>query len=128
MMIKHLGRWLSTGLLALTLAACETTSLKAPGAEKGTGSVTDFSLEPNTRVALYKEAEMADGKQPELTYGSMDAYFVTIDDVTYMVHYDDQAEFKSLKKGDKIAFKATGDYARKEKNGQNYRVILLNEM
>lgn len=126
MMIKQLCRWASAGLLALTLAACQTASLEAPGIDRGQGTVTDFSTEPNIHVAFYQPP--AAGTTPDLKYGSMDANFITIDDVTYMVEWNDTADFKSLKKGEKLNFRATGMFARKQTSGQNYRVILLNEM
>ncbi len=127
MKIKSLCKLALAGLLGLILTACETASLEAPGSDKGQGAVTDFSIEPNTRVALYSRPTQGEAP-PELSYGSMDAHFVTIDNVTYMVDWNDVADFKSLKNGDKIFFKATGKLARKEKTGQNYKVILLNEM
>lgn len=126
MIVKQLSRWVSTGLLALVLAACETASLEAPGIDRGQGIVADFSIEPNINIALYDPPHA--GLSPDLTYGSMDAHFVTLDDVTYFVDWNDVNDFKSLKKGDKINFRATGKLARKQNNGQNYKVILLNEM
>lgn len=120
-------RILIGGLFLLSLAACQPASLKAPGAERGEGLVQDFSISPNTRMALYQPEDAEADKQPELTFGSMDVHFVTIDDVTYMVDWSDVEDFKSLKIGEKANFMSNGFLAREEKTGKNYRVIKLNE-
>lgn len=131
MIKKQLFRWAHAGLLALALSACQTASLEAPGSDKGNGPVTDFSMEQNIRIALFHADEVKkDGKGPgpTLTYGAMDAHFVTIGTVTYMVDWNDLADFKNLKKGEKINFRANGYIARKEKTGENFRVVRLNEL
>lgn len=113
----------------LLLTACQqTASLEAPGKEFGEGAVDDFNIEPNTSMALFKASEIKDGKLGELPYGRMDAHLVTLDQITYMVDWNDLQDFKSLKKGEKINFRATGYIARREKSGENFRVIKLNEM
>ncbi|PKL79261.1 MAG: hypothetical protein CVV27_02110 [Candidatus Melainabacteria bacterium HGW-Melainabacteria-1] len=128
-MIKQLPRLASAALLCLVLVACpQSASLEAPGAENGTGPVNDFNIESNVRVALFEKSQAEGDKVPELTYGAMDAHFVTIDQIAYMVDWNDLEDFKNLKTGEKISFRATGYIARLEKNGNNFRVIRLNEM
>lgn len=128
MIKQHVFRWMSAGLLALTLAGCEPASLEAPGKDHGNGPVTDFSIENNIHIALIPEEKIKDGKAPDLTYGSMDAHFVTIDGVTYMVDWNDLNDFKNLKKGEKLNFRSNGYIARKESTGENFRVVKLNEL
>jgi len=115
------------GVFLLVFVACQPASLKAPGLERGEGMVQDFSISPNTRMALYKPEDIEGDKQPELTFGSMDVHFVTIDETTYMVDWSDIDDFKSLKIGEKTSFLSSGFLAREEKTGKNYRVIKLNE-
>lgn len=126
MIKKQLFRWAHAGLLAVLLSACQTASLEAPGSDSGEGPVTDFSIEKNTRIALFRKEDIKDGKA--LTYGAMDAYFVTIGTVTYMVEWNDLADYKNLKKGEKLTFRTSGFVARKEKTGENFRVVRLNEL
>lgn len=126
-MFKQLYRWASLGLLVLLLVSCQKASLEAPGQDRGQGKVDDFSMEPNIRIALYQAHDLTDQKEPEITYGSMDTYFITLDKITYMVDWNDKDDFKNLKKGEKLMFRATGMLARKEKTGENFKVIRLNE-
>ncbi|MGV3525679.1 MAG: hypothetical protein ACO1RX_15765 [Candidatus Sericytochromatia bacterium] len=117
-------------LAGLCLLGCQqTVSLEAPGEDRGLGNLNDFNIEKNVRVALYQASDVKEGKEPpELTYGSMDAQFVTLDNVIYMVDWNDQEDFKNLKKGEKLHFRATGYLAKVEGATQNYRVVKLNEM
>ncbi|MEZ0369530.1 MAG: hypothetical protein ACAI44_10625 [Candidatus Sericytochromatia bacterium] len=128
MIKKQLFRWARAGLLVLLLSACQSASLEAPGSDAGEDKVQDFSIEPNIRVALYRREEIKDGKRPTLTFGSMDGHFVTIGNVSYMVDWNDLEDFKNLKKGEKLRFKTTGFLARKEKSGENFRVVRINEL
>lgn len=115
--------------MSCALLSCQSASLEAPGSEKGKANVEDFNIEKNIKVAFYMESDLADkSKSPELTYGSMDAYFVTLDGVEYMVDWNDLDDYKALKKGENITFRATGRLARIEQTGKNVRVIVLNEM
>lgn len=107
---------------------CENANLDPGGVEKGHGKVVDFTMEPNIRVALYLDSELKAGKKPKLEYGSMDAHFVTLDDKTYMVDWNDLEDFKSLKKGQNTTYRASGYIARLEKNGKVFQVIRLNEI
>lgn len=125
---KLLLRWASASLLALMLSACQTASLEAPGPDSGEEPVTDFSIEKDIRIALFRKEDIKDGKVPELTYGRMDAHFVTLGTVTYMVDWDDLPDFKNLKKGEKTKFRSNGFLARKEKTGENFKVVRLNEL
>jgi len=125
-MIKNrLFPWACMSLLVLLLSACPSESLEAPGVDTGEEIVKDFSMEPNIRMAVYRKEEIKDGKQPKLTYGSLDAYFVTLGEVVYMVDWNDLADFKNLKRGEKLKFRGTGFLARKEKTGENFKVVTL---
>ncbi|MGE3724091.1 MAG: hypothetical protein AB7I41_00965 [Candidatus Sericytochromatia bacterium] len=132
--MKYLQYRLSQGLkltfllLMLFFVGCENANLDPGGVEKGKGKVVDFTMEPNTRVALYLDSELKAGKKPNLEYGSMDAHFVTLDNTTFMVDWNDLADFKSLKKGQDIPYRASGYIARLEKNGKVFQVIRLNEI
>jgi len=111
----------------------EKRSLEAKGADRGNAEVKDFNRETNLRVALIEKAELEaaqkdPSKKPELTYGGMDVRFLTLDDVTYIVHWNDDQDFKNLKRGEKVTFRASDYIARVEKTGQNYKVIFLNEL
>lgn len=135
MRLKQFRYALCAGLLVLGLSACEqTASLDAPGRDYGVAKVKDFQIENNVRVALFKQSEVTEDKQPELTYGSMDAHFVSLEDakegktIDYMVDWKDLQDFKNLKRGEEINFRATDHRARLEKNGKIYRVISLYEM
>ncbi len=109
------------------LMACKPASLEAPGSDKGFGTVQDFSISPNVRMALYSSSDTEAEKQPELEFGSMDVHYVTLDGTTYMVDWSDIEDFKSLKIGAQIPFRSNGYLAREESTGKNYRVIMLNE-
>lgn len=115
-------------LSVLLLLGCQETNLDPGGEERGSGKVTDFSIEKNLRVALYSKRQLKSGQKPELTYGSMDSHFITIGTATYMVEWNDIADFKALQKGQDISFRASDYIARLEKNGKLFRVIRLNEM
>jgi len=131
MTVRYVYHWLIILLLAsLCLIACEPSSppLEAPGPDRGTGSVKDFNIERNIKVALVNESDLQDNQTPELTYGSMDAHFVTIDDNEYMVEWNDLEDFKNLKKGEKVNFRANGYLAKVEKTGKTHRVIRLHEL
>lgn len=115
--------------------SCQSkVSLETKGLNRGQGEVRDFNFESNVRVALVDNRQLeelktqAESKAPELTYGGMDIRFITLDDVTYMVHWDDEQDFKNLKRGEKINFRSSDYMARVEKTGQNYKVIFLNEL
>src|SRR3990167_1035778 len=105
--MKYLQTRLSSGikitflLLLLLFVGCENANLDPGGVEKGKGKVVDFAMEPNIRVALYLDSELKAGKKPNLEYGSMDAHFVTLDNTTFMVEWNDLEDFKSLKKKSK---------------------------
>jgi hypothetical protein len=114
-------------LCSLLFVSCDSQPLEAPGLEQGRGKVTDFNIEPNLRVALINELELKDNTTPELNYGAMDTHFVTIDDVTYMVEWNDLDDFKNLKQNEEISFKSASYLARVEKTGKTYRVIRLHE-
>jgi hypothetical protein len=45
-----------------------------------------------------------------------------------MVEWNDLDDFKSLKKGQEIPYRASGYIARLEKNGKVFQVIRLNEI
>jgi hypothetical protein len=109
------------------LFACEPASLETPGKEYGVGIVKDFNIDKNLRVAVFQKSSAKDGKV-ELNYGAMDAHFVTIDDVMYMVDWNDLQDFKNLKQGDKLNFRSSGWEARVEKTGKMFKVIRLNEL
>ncbi len=132
--MKYLQTRLSSGikitflLLLLLFVGCENANLDPGGVEKGKGKVVDFAMEPNIRVALYLDSELKAGKKPNLEYGSMDAHFVTLDNTTFMVEWNDLEDFKSLKKGQEIPYRASGYIARLEKNGKVFQVIRLNEI
>jgi hypothetical protein len=123
---KYVLAWLCAASLILT--ACEEARLDPGGEERGMGKVTDFSIEKNIRIALYSKSGLKTGKKPELTYGSMDSHFITIGETTYMVEWNDIADFKALQKGQEVSFRASDYIARLEKNGKLFRVIRLNEM
>lgn len=127
-MWKRFYRSLALGLCAFVLVSCQEVSLKAPGAVEGQGEVQDFSIEQNVRVALYSSQEVDKGLRPKLDWGSMDVRLITIDGVTYMVDWEDLKDFKNLKKGEKLHFRATDYIARIEHEGKNYRVVRLNEL
>lgn len=117
------------------LVSCQSkVSLETKGLARGQGEVRDFNSETNVRVALIDNRQLEelkaeqDVKAPELAYGGMDVRFITLDDVTYMVHWDDERDFKNLKRGEKINFRSSNYIARVEKTGQNYKVIFLNEL
>ena len=112
----------------VAISACESAPLEAPGPDRGRGDVKDFIIEPNTRIALINELELQENKNPEINYGAMDAHFVTIDDVTYMVEWNDLEDFKNLKQGEVVTFRSAGYIARVEKTGKTYRVIRLHEL
>ena len=128
MLLNKIKQMIGISLLMLLVMSCQTKPSKIPGLDKGKAEVSDFSMEPNIRIALFNESDIQNGKSPELIYGSMDTYFITLDKVTYMVDWNDKEDFKNLKKGEKLTFRATGMIARKELNGQNYRVVRLNEL
>ncbi len=128
MLLNKIKKIIGISLLLLLIVSCQDKPSKVSGLDKGKAEVSDFSIEPNIRIALFEESDIQNGKSPELTYGSMDAYFITLDKTTYMVDYTDKEDFKNLKKGEKLTFRATGKIARKELNGQNYRVVHLNEL
>jgi len=128
MIKQQVVRWLGAGLIALALGACKPASYAAPGIDIGRAPVTDFSIEKNIKIALFHKEDIQPNKVPNLTYGAMDAHFITLGTVTYMVDWDDLADFKNLKKGEEINFKANGYLARKEKTGENFKVIRLNEL
>lgn len=115
-------------LCLVMLFACNSEPLEAPGPDHGRGRVKDFSIEPNLRVALIVEQELQENKTPEINYGAMDAHFVTIDDITYMIEWNNLENFKNLKQGEEVNFRAAGYIARVEKTGKNYRVIRLHEL
>jgi hypothetical protein len=123
---KHLK--ITLFLCFILLFGCENANLDPGGVEKGSGKVADFAMEPNIRVALYKDIDLKAGKKPELSYGSMDAYFVTLDATTFMIDWNDLEDFKSLKKGQSVNYRASGYIARLEKNGKVFQVIRLNEI
>lgn len=127
-MKQQVVRWLGAGLMVLALGACKPVSLETAGKDSGREPVTDFSIEKNIKIALFQKDELNSEKGPALNYGSMDAYFVTLGTVTYMVDWNDLADFKNLKKGEKTNFRANGYIARKEKTGENFKVIRLNEL
>ena len=58
----------------------------------------------------------------------MDAHFVTLGETTFMVDWNDLEDFKALKKGQDIPYRASGYIARLEKNGKVFQVIRLNEI
>lgn len=126
--LHSLSRLVLGLLLTVSVAACEQANLDPGGDDRGEGKVADFSIEKNIRVALYSKSELKKGKKPELTYGSMDSYFVTIGEITYMVDWNDLEDFKTLQKGQTINFRASDYIARLEKNGKVFRVIRLNEL
>lgn len=128
MKIYHLRRLMLAMFCLMVLSACESAPLEAPGPDRGRGNVKDFSIESNLRVALITETELKANKAPELNYGAMDAHFVTIDDITYMVEWNDIEDFKNLKQGEEVTFRADGYIARVEKTGKTYRVIRLHEL
>lgn len=122
-------------VLTLGLSACKKeVSLETKGIERGQGEVKDFNYEPNVRVALLDTRALEElksqgpEKKPELTYGAMDVRYITLDDVTYMVHWDDDKDFKNIKRGEKVNFRSSEYIGRVEKNGQNYKVIFLHEL
>ncbi len=121
-------------LSVFCVVSCQSTrSLEAKGDDRGNAKVKDFNLETNVRVALIEKAQLEEAKDnssklPELTYGGMDVRFLTLDDVTFIVHWDDNDDFKNLKRGEKINFRSSDYVARVEKTGQNYKVIFLNEL
>lgn len=121
-------------LCVFCMVSCQSTpSLEAKGADRGSAKVKDFNRETNVRVALIEKAKLEDMKKngsklPELTYGGMDVRFLTLDDVTFIVHWDDDQDFNNLKRGEKINFRTSDYVARVEKTGQNYKVIMLNEL
>lgn len=127
-MKQQVVRWLGAGLMVLALGACKPVSLETAGADNGRGPVTDFSIEKNIKIALFQKEELKSEKGPTLTYGSMDGYFVTIGTATYMVDWNDLADFKNLKKGEEITYRSNGYIARKEKTGENFKVVRLNEL
>ena len=128
MLLNKIKQMIGISLLMLLIVSCQDKPSKVPGLDSGKAEVSDFSMEPNVRVALFNESDIQNGKSPELNYGSMDTYFITLDKITYMVDYTDKEDFKNLKKGEKLTFRAPGKIARKELNGQNYRVVRLNEL
>ncbi len=113
-------------LFALTACQAEV-SFETKGADRGKAKITDFNTEANTRVALIDKRKLEGEAKPELNYGSMDANFITLDGTTYMVHWNDTEDFKNIKRGEQMNFRASDYVARLEKKGQNYKVIFLNE-
>ena len=113
-------------LLCFSLSSCEQQDLSPPGAEYGIAVIKDFSSTPNVKIALFKEAELDSGQKIELSYGAMDASFIILDDVEYMVDWNDLDDFKNLKRGEKMHFRSNGYVARMEKTGKVYRVVMLN--
>ena len=69
-------------------------SLETKGADRGKAKIQDFNTEKNLRVALFDTRKVTDEKKPEINYGSMDANFVTLDSVVYMVHWNDTDDYK----------------------------------
>ncbi|MBF2053806.1 MAG: hypothetical protein IGS03_10145 [Candidatus Sericytochromatia bacterium] len=128
MKIYNLRRFTMALICLMVISACESAPLEAPGPDKGRGNVKDFIIEPNIRVALINEIELEQNKNPEINYGAMDAHFVTIDDITYMIEWNDLEDFKNLKQGEEVTFRAAGYIARVEKTGKTYRVIRLHEL
>lgn len=126
--LKFLHSLMLGGFLVVSVVACDQSNLDPGGEDYGEGKVADFSIEKNIRVALYSKSELKKGKKPELTYGSMDGYFVTIGETTYMVDWNDIEDFKTLQKGETVRFRASNYIARLEKNGKVFRVIRLNEL
>ena len=135
-MMKWIVKSLIIGsFFTLGLSACKKeVSLEARGIDRGQGVVKDFNFETNVRVALIDKRSLEDAKsqgpdsKPELTYGAMDVRFVTLDDVTYMVHWNDDQDFRNIKRGEKVNFRASEYVGHIEKNGQNYKVIFLHEL
>jgi hypothetical protein len=121
-------------LCIFCMVSCQSTrSLEAKGDDRGSAQVKDFNRETNVRVALIEKSALEEAKQnesklPELTYGAMDVRFLTLDDVTFIVHWDDDQDFNNLKRGEKVNFRSSDYVARVEKTGQNYKVIFLNEL
>ena len=116
-------------VLLFCLLACKPVSLDAQGADRGKAKVEDFNTESNIRVALVDSRKVKpEEAPPELTYGSMDARFITLDGITYMVHWNDIEDHKNIKRGEEINFRASEYIARVEKTGRNYKVIFLNEL
>jgi len=129
MIFRSLRLGFVMGLCSIALlTSCKEVSLEAPGEREGQGKIEDFSVEPNTRVALYSDQELQTGTRPDLVYGAMDIHLVTIDGTTYMVDWDDLEDFKNLEKGEVLHFRANDYIARLEKKGINYRVVRLNEL
>lgn len=133
--MKQIAKLLVIGsFFTLGLSGCKKeVSLDARGIDRGQGVVKDFNFETNVRVALIdkrtlEEVKQASDKKPELTYGAMDVRFVTLDDVTYMVHWNDDQDFRNIKRGEKVNFRASEYVGHIEKNGQNYKVIFLHEL
>ena len=112
------------------LFGCEqetSGSLQPPGEIRGKAVLTDFNVQTNIRVALYREQALKEGTV-KLTYGAMDANFVTLGKITYMVNWNDIEDFKNLKKGEEVSFRSAEYIAKEEKSGRVYRVINLHEM
>ncbi len=135
-MMKQVVKLLVIGsFFTLGLSGCKKeVSLEARGIDRGQGVVKDFNFETNVRVALIDKRELEEAKsqeankKPELTYGAMDVRFVTLDDVTYMVHWNDDQDFRNIKRGEKVNFRASEYVGHTEKDGQNYKVIFLHEL
>lgn len=134
--MKYSYKYLTLLLFVLlSVTACQKeVSLKAKGIDRGQGKVIDFNFETNVKVALVEQRRIDElqaqdpPKQPELNFGSMDVRYVTIDDVTYVVHWEDEQDFKNIRRGEKVNFRASDYIARVEKTGQNYKVIFLHEL
>ena len=106
----------------------EEIAFEAPGEREGQGEIQDFSVELDTRVALYSDQDVEQGKIPELVYGRMDVHFVTISSIVYIIDWNDLDDFKNLQKGENLHFRGTDYIARVEKQKRNYRVVRLNEL
>lgn len=122
LIVKHLVIACSLSLL-ISCGDNKPVELDAPGIDRGNGEIQDYTIRHNIEVALInKDKKKSD--EP-LSYGSMDANFITIDGVEYIVDWNAK-DYKNIKRFENIYFSSNGYIARVKSTGKNYRVILLN--
>lgn len=107
--------------ISLFVAGCGSENLSVDTPESGIGTIAVIESEMASTAAIY-----SDPKVPgELRYGSLKLLNVTIDKNPMVVDWNDEGIYKELKVGDKVSFRANGQFVHVKRAGGNgaYRVV-----
>jgi hypothetical protein len=110
--------------VALFAAGCAKADLHVDTPEAGIGSVAAVENQMADYAAIFSDPNV---NQDELRYGSLKLLKVTIDQNPYLVDWNEEANFASLKVGEKVNFRGNGQFVHVKQAGSGgvYRVVTV---